>query len=129
MAGCTENHRRRGGIGSGVRSVSEFLFGDCLDLGKTMDLAPYGKRCPTKLFLEIGESILNNSSVLCGHLRRSRENALLRGGTSVDFDYEMPLLSSFAASIQYERGSAAGICALLQRHTGSKRLAYREELR
>ena len=115
----------RGGIGSAYGSASEFLFGDCLDAGKTMGLAPYGRPHPTKLFLEVsGTDSLTTFGQMNPPERDSLEeeiDSLRSMGQSLAF--ETPLLCNFAASIQHETEEALLAHARwLQGYTGSKHL-------
>lgn len=115
----------QGGIGSAYGSASEFLFGDCLDAGKTMGLAPYGRPHPRNLFLEVsGTDALATYRHVHSPERVSLEQEItfLRNKKET-LAFETPLLASFAASIQRETEEALVTYARwLQRHTGSKHL-------
>ena len=114
-----------GGIGSAYGSASEFLFGDCLDAGKTMGLAPYGRPNPRKLFLETSGS---DELATYRHIHSPERVSLELEITSLrskndSVAFENPLLSNFAASVQHETEEALIIYARwLQRQTGSKHL-------
>ncbi len=115
----------RGGIGSAYGTVSEFLFGDCLDAGKTMGLAPYGQPHPANLFLEISE---NDSLATFGSMHSFEQNSVEEEiqslkGKRANMGYETRLLANFAASIQYETEEALLAHARwLRRHTSSRNL-------
>lgn len=114
-----------GGIGSAYGSASEFLFGDCLDAGKTMGLAPYGRPDLRNLFLETSGS---DELATYRHIHSPERVSLELEITSLrskndSVAFENPLLSNFAASIQHETEEALVVYARwLQRQTGSKHL-------
>lgn len=102
-----------GGIGAEYGSVSEFLFGDCLDAGKTMGLAPYGQPLATNLFLnevEMDEMISFKSMHPKERDEIEDEINKLRQEQN-NLEYTLPLVANFAASIQRETEEA------LLRHT------------
>lgn len=115
----------QGGIGSAYGSASEFLFGDCLDAGKTMGLAPYGCPNPRNLFLEVSGT---DALATYRHIRSPERVSLEQEITSLrskkeTLAFETPVQSNFAASIQRETEEALVTYARwLQRHTGSKHL-------
>lgn len=93
-----------GGIGAEYGSASSFLFGDPLDAGKTMGLAPYGvpdesysflKRCGPK------DQPVFRSFHPEGRDEIEEQIRQLRRDTS-GFDYTHPLTAAFAATIQAE---------------------------
>lgn len=96
------------GIGAEYGSVSDLLFGDCLNAGKTMGLAPYGKPRPRPLFLE---PIGSNSMVAFKSMRRperdSLEDAIRAFRDSQNLpNYLAPVSSALAATVQVEAEEA-----------------------
>lgn len=97
-----------GGIGGEYGSVSEFLFGDPLDAGKTMGLAPYGRPYPLQLFLKrAGTEEMPAFESARPEERDALEAEItnFREGRS-QIDYEVAAFSNFAASIQRETEEA-----------------------
>jgi len=114
-----------GGIGSEYGSVSAFLFGDCLDAGKTMGLAPYGQPHPIQLFLnrvcsDAMPAFKSMHPQSRDHIEQEiNERRLKRQITN----YEEPILADFAASIQRETEVALLTHARwLRQHSGSQNL-------
>lgn len=103
------------------------IFGDYLDAGKTMGLAPYGRPHATKLFLEeAGSEDLRTFTRLT-----SQESAALQTRIekwrkhTTSSNYKSELLTDFTASLQLETEDALIEHARwLQKHTGLKRLCF-----
>lgn len=114
-----------GGIGAEYGSISEFLFEDCLDSGKTMGLASYGCPYSSQLFLErTGTEALPAFRSMHSSVRDNLEEQikyLLESNTPLR--YETPLLANFAASIQHETEEALLTHARwLRQHSDSRNL-------
>lgn len=115
------------GIGAVYGSVSKLIFGDYLDAGKTMGLAPYGRPYPAKMFLEeTGTEELKAFTLMHSPERVAIEERIHRWRQEKrSLNYEIPLLTDFAASIQQETEEALLAHARwLRKHTGVTRLCF-----
>jgi carbamoyltransferase len=114
-----------GGIGTEYGSVSDFLFGDCLDAGKTMGLAPYGRPHPRQLFLK---KVCTDAMPVFISMHPEERDAIegqinVRRREQQFLKYEEPILADFAASIQRETEEALLACAhWLRQHSSSRNL-------
>lgn len=114
-----------GGIGAEYGSVSSFLFGDCLDAGKTMGLAPYGRPYAEPMFMrKVGPEEMPAYKSMHPPERDEMEARIdewRRGREKVSF--EEPLLADFAASMQREaEESLLEHARWLRRHSSSRNL-------
>lgn len=115
------------GIGAVYGHASKQVFGDYLDAGKTMGLAPYGRPHATKLFFEetgpqemrvFARSVSQERSALESRIERWRQHTRAS-------NYKSELLTDFTASLQWETEEALLEHARwLQKHTGLKRLCF-----
>jgi predicted NodU family carbamoyl transferase len=100
------------------------IFGDYLDAGKTMGLAPYGRPHPTKLFFEetgpeemrvFPRSVSQERAALESRIERWRQN-------TTSSNYKSGLLTDFTASLQFETEEALLEHARwIQKHTAPQR--------
>lgn len=95
------------GIGAAYGMASKVLFGELLDAGKTMGLAPYGRAWPERLFF--GDAGTPDARAFLSlrpweHIEAAKEvrNWVLEHPG----DYSSPLVADFAASIQQETEEA-----------------------
>lgn len=115
------------GIGAVYGHVSKLVFGDYLDAGKTMGLAPYGRPYPQRMFFaDAGTRELRAFTS-----RASPERAALEARIEnwrrhmVSSNYKNPLLADFTASLQFETEEALLAHARwLRERTGLTRLCF-----
>jgi len=115
------------GIGAVYGHASKLIFGDYLDAGKTMGLAPYGRPHPTKLFFEesgpeemrvFARSVSQERGALEARIEKWRQHTRAS-------NYKSELLTDFTASLQWETEEALIEHARwLQKQTGLKRLCF-----
>src|SRR5215212_4821378 len=115
------------GIGAVYGHTSKLIFGDYLDAGKTMGLAPYGRPHPTKLFFEetgptdmrvFPRSVSQERSALENRIERWRQR-------TTSSNYKSGLLTDFTASLQWETEEALLEHARwIQKQTGLTRLCF-----
>lgn len=115
------------GIGAVYGSASKLIFGDYLDAGKTMGLAPYGQPYKTKIFFE-EQGPEELKAFTAAHSPRltyleSQINKWRQEQSAAS--YEIPLLTDFAASVQSETEDALlSHCRWLRKYTGATRLCF-----
>jgi carbamoyltransferase len=115
------------GIGAEYGTASELLFGDCLDAGKTMGLAPYGRPYTEPMFFEMAgtaelpvfRSLKSTvKDALKEEIRRWRERQ-----DHANLNYEVALLADYAAGVQDETEKALlHYARWLRQHSGAKKL-------
>lgn len=115
------------GIGAQYASASELLFGDFLDAGKTMGLAPYGIPYGIPTFLKKTNTSQKKAQTFTANISSSREAVERRIrkflSTTAPINYVTPLFADYAATIQSETESAlAEYAAWLKRETGLQNL-------
>lgn len=112
------------GIGAQYGSASDWLFGDCLDAGKTMGLAAYGSALSGPLFLErIDTDTYHTFRPVQSPERDSLERAVRNWRTDVPLDFERSVAVDLAATIQAESEAALLTYARwLKEATGSANL-------
>ncbi len=115
------------GIGAVYGHVSKLIFGDYLDAGKTMGLAPYGRPYPMRMFFEeTGPEDLRAFTRLTSAERAALEARIekWRRHTTAS-NYKSELLTDFTASLQFETEEALIEHARwIQKRTGLKRLCF-----
>jgi carbamoyltransferase len=115
------------GIGAVYGHVSKLIFGDYLDAGKTMGLAPYGSPYPASMFLEAtGAEDLRAFTRLTSPERAALESRIekWRRHTAAS-NYKSALLTDFTATLQFETEEALLEHARwIQKRTGLKRLCF-----
>lgn len=115
------------GIGAVYGHASKLIFGDYLDAGKTMGLAPYGRPFPRRIFFEdfgpedqraFTRSVSQERTGMESRIEKWRQ----RTTTS---NYKSELLTDFTASLQWETEEALLEHARwIQKRTGLKRLCF-----
>ena len=115
------------GIGAVYGHASKLIFGDYLDAGKTMGLAPYGRPHPRKIFFEetgpadqrvFTRSVSQERAALESRIEKWRKH-------TTSSNYKSVLLTDYTASLQWETEEALLEHARwLQKHTGLKRLCF-----
>jgi carbamoyltransferase len=113
------------GIGARYGAITSILFGNLLDAGKTMGLAPYGRAADAPLFMEPrGSDDLRAFQGIHGpewERLKQQMKAWKRAGPNLN--YEDPLPSSFSAGIQRQAEEAILTHARwLQNATGARNL-------
>lgn len=115
------------GIGAIYGHASKLIFGDYLDAGKTMGLAPYGRPYPRKIFFEeTGPEDLRVFTRSVSQERAGMESRIekWRQRTTTS-NYKSELLTDFTASLQWETEEALLEHARwIQKRTGLKRLCF-----
>ena len=115
------------GIGAVYGHASKLIFGDYLDAGKTMGLAPYGRPYPSKIFFEeAGPQDFRTFSRSVSQERAGMESRIekWRQRTTTS-NYKSELLTDFTASLQWETEEALLKHARwIQKRTGLKRLCF-----
>src|SRR5690242_8844723 len=115
------------GIGAVYGHASKLIFGDYLDAGKTMGLAPYGRPAPNKLFFEeFGPKDVRAFTRSVSQERAGLESRIekWRQRTTAS-NYKSELLTDFTASLQWETEEALLEHARwMQKRTGLKRLCF-----
>lgn len=115
------------GIGATYGHASKLIFGDYLDAGKTMGLAPYGRPYANSLFFdEVGTDEFRAYTRSTSPERLALESRIesWRQHTRSP-NYKEDLLTDFTASLQLETEEALIVHARwLQQHTGLKRLCF-----
>lgn len=96
------------GIGAVYATVSQLLFDDCLNAGKTMGLAPYGKPSPSPLFLRpvSQDGRVSFTSVQPPEREKLESEFRALRGRRNTYDYLAPAPSTLAASVQLEAEEA-----------------------
>lgn len=115
------------GIGAVYGHVSKLVFGDYLDAGKTMGLAPYGRPYPNRMFFEdAGTRELRAFTSRASPERSSLETRIENWRKHmVSSNYKSPLLTDFTASLQSETEEALLTHARwLRETTGMTRLCF-----
>lgn len=115
------------GIGAVYGHTSKLIFGDYLDAGKTMGLAPYGRPYSTRMFLEeTGSEDLRAFTRLTSQERAGLESRIEKWRRHMtSSNYKSELLTDFTASLQLETEEALLEHARwIQKHTGLKRLCF-----
>jgi len=115
------------GIGAVYGHVSKLVFGDYLDAGKTMGLAPYGRPYSKRMFFEdAGTEEYPAFTRLTSQERAALEARIdnWRRHTAAS-NYKSELLTNFTASLQFETEEALLThTRWLQKRTGLKRLCF-----
>ena len=115
------------GIGAVYGHVSKLVFGDYLDAGKTMGLAPYGRPYAKRMFFEdAGTEEYPAFTRLTSQERAALEAKIdnWRRHTTAS-NYKSELLIDFTASLQFETEEALLThTRWLQKRTGLKRLCF-----
>jgi carbamoyltransferase len=115
------------GIGAVYGHASKLIFGDYLDAGKTMGLAPYGRPHSSRIFFEeTGPAEMRAFKRLTSQERAALETRIekWRRRTTAS-NYKSDLLTDFTASLQWETEEALLEHARwLQKQTGLKRLCF-----
>lgn len=115
------------GIGAVYGHASKLIFGDYLDAGKTMGLAPYGRPYSNKIFFEeTGPQDMRAFARSVSQERATMESRIekWRRHTTAS-NYKSELLTDFTASLQWETEEALIEHARwLQKHTGLKQLCF-----
>lgn len=115
------------GIGAVYGSASKLIFGDYLDAGKIMGLAPYGDAHSENMFLaEAGTDELTTFTSMRSTKRSALEAQITRWQQQKEpLSYEIPLLTDFAASLQKEtEGALLSYARWLRNHSGNTRLCF-----
>jgi len=115
------------GIGAVYGQTSKLIFGDYLDAGKTMGLAPYGRPYSTRMFLEAtGPEDSRAFTRLTSQERAGLESRIEKWRRhTTSSNYKSELLTDFTASLQLETEEALLEHARwIQKHTGLKRLCF-----
>jgi len=115
------------GIGAVYGHASKLIFGDYLDAGKTMGLAPYGRPYSTRMFMEqTGPEDLRAFTRLTSQERSGLESRIEKWRRhTTSSNYKSELLTDFTASLQLETEEALLEHARwIQKHTGLKRLCF-----
>lgn len=115
------------GIGAVYGHVSKLVFGDYLDAGKTMGLAPYGRPYPNRIFFDdIGPEDLRAFTLKASAERSALEARIEKWRQhTTSTNYKSALLTDFTASLQLETEEALIAHARwLQQRTGLKRLCF-----
>lgn len=115
------------GIGAVYGHVSKLIFGDYLDAGKTMGLAPYGNPYDERMFFEdAGTEELRTFTRATSPARAALELKIekWRRNTPTS-NYKNKLLMDFTASLQLETEEALlSHARWLQQQTGLKQLCF-----
>src|SRR6185369_12086086 len=115
------------GIGAVYGHASKLIFGDYLDAGKTMGLAPYGRPYPRRVFFEdFGPEDLRAFTRSVSQERAGMESRIekWRQRTTTS-NYKSELLTDFTARLQWETEEALLEHARwMQKRTGLKRLCF-----
>ncbi|HEY2963182.1 MAG TPA: carbamoyltransferase C-terminal domain-containing protein [Pyrinomonadaceae bacterium] len=115
------------GIGAVYGHASKLIFGDYLDAGKTMGLAPYGQPYPKKLFFEeFGPKDVRAFTRSVSQERAGMESRIEKWRQrTTSSNYKSELLTDFTASLQWETEQALLEHARwIQERTGLKRLCF-----
>lgn len=115
------------GIGAVYGHASKLIFGDYLDAGKTMGLAPYGRPHPTKIFFdEFGPADLRAFTRSVSQERAALESRIEKWRKhTTSSNYKSVLLTDYTASLQWETEEALLEHARwIQKQTGLKRLCF-----
>jgi carbamoyltransferase len=115
------------GIGAVYGHTSKLIFGDYLDAGKTMGLAPYGRPSANKLFFEeTGPEELRAFTRSVSQERAGLESRIEKWRQhTTSSNYKSELLTDFTASLQWETEEALLEHARwIQKRTGLKRLCF-----
>ncbi|HKR12258.1 MAG TPA: carbamoyltransferase C-terminal domain-containing protein [Pyrinomonadaceae bacterium] len=115
------------GIGATYGHASKLIFGDYLDAGKTMGLAPYGRPYDKSLFFdEVGTDEFRAFTRSTSPERSQLESRIEKWRQLTrSTNYKNDLLTDFTASLQLETEEALITHARwLQQRTGLKRLCF-----
>jgi len=115
------------GIGAVYGHASKLIFGDYLDAGKTMGLAPYGTPYTESLFFdEVGTEEFRAFTRSTSQERSAIESRIERWRQlTTSSNYKNDLLTDFTASLQLETEEALITHARwLQKRTGLTRLCF-----
>lgn len=115
------------GIGAVYGHASKLIFGDYLDAGKTMGLAPYGKPYEKSLFFdEVGSDEFRAFTRSTSPERSALESRIDRWRQLTrSSNYKNDLLTDFTASLQLETEEALITHARwIQKRTGLTRLCF-----
>lgn len=96
------------GIGAVYGHASKLIFGDYLDAGKTMGLAPYGRPYPERMFFgDAGTEELRTFTSRASPARAALENRIAKWRQhTITSNYKNELLTDFTASLQLETEEA-----------------------
>jgi carbamoyltransferase len=115
------------GIGAVYGHVSKLIFGDYLDAGKTMGLAPYGRPYSSRMFFEeAGSEELRAFTRLSSPKRAGLEARIEKWRrNTTSSNYKSELLTDFTASLQLETEEALLEHARwIHKQTGLTRLCF-----
>jgi carbamoyltransferase len=115
------------GIGAVYGHMSKLIFGDYLDAGKTMGLAPYGRPSPRRMFLEeAGTGELRAFTRMVSPERAALEARIEKWRRhTTSSNYKSELLTGFTATLQLETEEALLTHARwLRERTGLSRLCF-----
>jgi len=115
------------GIGAVYGHMSKLIFGDYLDAGKTMGLAPYGRPSSQSMFFEeAGADGLHTFSRMVSRERAALETRIEKWRRhTTSSNYKSELLTNFTATLQLETEEALLAHARwLRERTGLTRLCF-----
>jgi carbamoyltransferase len=115
------------GIGAVYGHMSKLIFGDYLDAGKTMGLAPYGRPSAQRMFLEeTGTEEFKAFTRMTSPERAALEARIEKWRQhTTSSNYKHELLTGFTATLQQETEEALLVHARwLRERTGFNRLCF-----